>query len=68
MELKTVLISFGFMLILIITGTAIGNFFDIGHIYYIPFIMWGLALTIFNLILSQSNTNIYLDKIEKKNP
>jgi hypothetical protein len=60
MELKTILISFGFMFILIITGTAIGDFFDIGHLYYIPFIMWAIALTIFNLILSKSHENIYL--------
>ena len=65
MELKTILISFGFMFILIITGTAIGDFFDIGHLYYIPFIMWAIALTIFNLILSKLNINIYLKDIEE---
>ena len=64
MELKTILISFGFMFILIITGTAIGDFFDIGHLYYIPFIMWAIALTIFNLILSKLNINIYLKDID----
>ena len=63
MELKTILISFGFMFILIISGTAIGDFFDIQHIYYIPFVMWGVALTIFNLILSKTRKNIYLQNI-----
>lgn len=62
MELKTILISLSFMFILIMTGTAIAKFFDIGHLYYIPFIMWGVALTIFNLILTKSRKNIYLIK------
>ena len=68
MELKTILISFGFMFILIIAGTAIGDFFDIGHLYYIPFIMWGVALTIFNLILLKTRENIYLKDIDSKKP
>ena len=66
MELKTILISFGFMFILIIAGTAIGDFFDIGHLYYIPFIMWRVALTIFNLILLKTRENIYLKDLDSK--
>ena len=66
MDLKTVLVSFGFMFILVISGSAIANFFDIGHLYYIPFIMWAIALTIFNLILSPSYENIYLKNISTK--
>ena len=64
MELKTILISFGFMFILIITGTAIGDFFDIGHLYYVPFMMWGVALTIINLILFKTRENIYLKDLK----
>ena len=60
MELKTIVVSLFFMFIIIITGTSIGSFFDIGHIYYIPFIFWAISLTIFNLILSKTRKNIYL--------
>lgn len=66
MEFKTVFISFGFMFILIVAGSAIARFFDIGHLYYVPFIMWAIAITIFNLILSKSHENIYLKDIDIK--
>ena len=60
MEVKTILLSISFIFIIVVTGSAIANFFDIGHLYYIPFIMWGISLTIFNLILSKSRKNIYM--------
>tara|TARA_E500000178_G_C16836182_1_gene668411 strand:- start:58 stop:264 length:207 start_codon:yes stop_codon:yes gene_type:complete len=63
MELKTILISLGFMFILVISGSAIANFFDIGYLYYVPFLLWIISLNIFYLILSPSYENIYLKNI-----
>ena len=41
------------MTILIISGYLIGNFFGIGLEYYMPFLLWLIALCIFNMFLQR---------------
>jgi hypothetical protein len=49
--------------ILIISGYLIGNFFGIGLEYYMPFLLWLIALCIFNMFLDKQHVNIYMKNI-----
>ncbi len=51
------------MTILIISGYLIGKFFGIGLEYYMPFLLWLLALCIFNMFLDKQHVNIYMKNI-----
>jgi hypothetical protein len=51
------------MTILIISGYLIGNFFGIGLEYYMPFLLWLIALCIFNMFLDKQHVNIYMKNI-----
>jgi len=51
------------MSILIISGYLIGNFFGIGLEYYMPFLLWLIALCIFNMFLDKQHVNIYMKNI-----
>lgn len=57
---KNILVSISFMLILIFSGYSIGSFFGIGLEYYMPFLVWLLALCIFNIFLDKTHVNVYL--------
>tara|TARA_B100000035_G_C20939254_1_gene526702 strand:+ start:762 stop:950 length:189 start_codon:yes stop_codon:yes gene_type:complete len=61
--MNNIVISFGLMFILIIAGSLIGTFFDVSPEYYLPFLFWGIALCIFNLILNKNKENIYMKNI-----
>ena len=54
------LLSLGLMVVLLLSGFLIGKFFDIGMEYYMPFLVWLLALCIFNLFLDKEHVNVYL--------
>lgn len=62
--MNNIVISFGLIFLLIIVISMISKFFGIKEIYYIPFIIWGITLCIFNLILEKNHTNIFLKNIE----
>ena len=53
-------LSFLGMIILIFSGYVMGKFFDIGLEYYMPFLLWFLALCVFNMVLDKQHVNIYL--------
>tara|TARA_B100001057_G_C22009704_1_gene629256 strand:- start:119 stop:307 length:189 start_codon:yes stop_codon:yes gene_type:complete len=61
--MKNIVISFVVMFILIIAGSLIGNFFDVKPEYYLPFLFWGIALCIFNMLLKKNKENIYMENI-----
>ena len=42
--------------------TNLGAFFGIKIEYYMPFLLWLLALCVFNMFLNQQHVNIYLEK------
>jgi hypothetical protein len=58
--------SFLVMSILIFSGYLIGKFFGISLEYYMPFLLWLLALCIFNMFLDKQHVNIYLKDIKKE--
>jgi hypothetical protein len=61
---KNVIISVSLMLVLIFSGYLIGTFFSIGLEYYMPFLIWLLALCIFNIFLDKKHVNVYLKEIK----
>jgi len=56
-------LSFLIMFIIIVSGYLIGKFFDVGLQYFMPFLLWLLALCIFNMFLDKQHVNIYMKKI-----
>ena len=62
--MNNVAVSFAIMFILIICGFLIGRFFDISMTYYMPFLLWLLALCIFNIFLDKQHVNIYLKDVK----
>ena len=59
--MNNITISLGLMFILIISGYLIGAFFGIKSEYYMPFLLWLLALCFFNMFLNQQHVNRYLE-------
>lgn len=58
--MNNIIVSFVIMFITIICGYIMGNFFDISLTYYLPFLLWIIALCIFNLFLDKQHVNIYM--------
>jgi hypothetical protein len=61
---KNIIISVSLMLVLIFSGYLIGTFFSIGLEYYMPFLIWLLALCVFNIFLDKQHVNVYLKEIK----
>jgi len=57
---KNTLMSLGLMFVLLLSGFLIGKFFDVRMEYYMPFLVWLLALCIFNIFLDKQHVNKYL--------
>tara|TARA_B100000214_G_C23817012_1_gene557813 strand:- start:624 stop:812 length:189 start_codon:yes stop_codon:yes gene_type:complete len=62
--MNNILVSFGLIFILVSVGSLIGNFFDMESYTYFPYIIWGVALCIFNLLLEKKHENIFIKEIE----
>ena len=61
--MNNIIVSFVIMLIIILCGYLIGKFFDVGLQYFMPFLLWLLALCIFNMFLDKQHVNIYMKTI-----
>ena len=61
---KNIILSVSLMLVLIFSGYLIGKFFSIGLEYYMPFLVWLLALCIFNIFLDKEHVNVYLEEVK----
>ena len=48
--MNNTLLSVGIMFILLTSGVLIGKFFGISTAYYLPFLLWGIALCLFNIM------------------
>ena len=59
---KNIILSVSLMLVLIFSGYLIGKFFGISLEYYMPFLIWLLALCIFNIFLDKNHVNVYLQE------
>jgi hypothetical protein len=58
--MNNTLLSLGLIFMLIVTSSIIGNFFDIKLHYYLPLVLWGIALCIFNLLLEKEHINEFV--------
>ena len=61
---KNIVLSLSLMLILIFSGYLIGTFFSIGLEYYMPFLVWLLALCVFNIFLDKNHVNVYIEDMQ----
>jgi hypothetical protein len=61
---NNIVISLVLMFILIFSGYLIGNFFGIGLEYYMPFLVWLLALCVFNMFLDKNHVNVYIEDMQ----
>ena len=50
------------MCVLVLSGYLISVFFDLELYNYMPYLLWLLALCIFNMVLDQQHVNIYTKK------
>ena len=58
--MNNILVSCIIIFFLVITFSLIGNFFDIDQLYYLPFILWGMALCIMNMFLEKKHENRFM--------
>lgn len=61
---KNIIMSLSLMLVLIFSGYLIGTFFGVSLEYYMPFLIWLLALCIFNIFLDKKHVNVYLQEVK----
>ena len=61
---KNIVLSLSLMLVLIFSGYLIGKFFSIGLEYYMPFLVWLLALCVFNMFLDKNHVNVYIEDMQ----
>tara|TARA_B100001778_G_C18390022_1_gene539331 strand:+ start:41 stop:232 length:192 start_codon:yes stop_codon:yes gene_type:complete len=43
--------------------SLLAKFFDVQEIYYIPFMIWIIALFLFNIFLEQEHKNVFMKEI-----
>jgi hypothetical protein len=58
---NNIVISIVLMIVLMFSGYLIGNFFGVGLEYYMPFLVWLLALCVFNIFLDKNHVNVYIE-------
>ena len=58
--MNSVLISIIIIILITTIGSLIGNFFDISMFIYMPYIIWGIALCLFNIILEKVHINKFM--------
>ena len=51
--------------IIVVTSimSLVGKFFDIDTMYYIPFMMWIIAIFVFNMFLDKETSNLFMQDI-----
>ncbi|AET72869.1 hypothetical protein PGAG_00415 [Phaeocystis globosa virus 12T] len=42
----------------------IGKFFDISPHYYVPFMVWFIALFLFNIFLEKKHVNVFMGEVK----
>jgi hypothetical protein len=57
-------VSFSIISVLLVCGYAIGQFSGLSLEYYMPVLLWFLALCIFYMFLDEKHVNIYLKTTE----
>ena len=44
--------------------SLLSKFFDIDPLYYVPFMMWIIALLVFNIFLEKKQSNLFMKDIQ----
>ena len=57
------LISIISIILITSIGSLLSSFFDISMFIYMPYIIWGIGLCLFNLILESQHKNKFMDGI-----
>jgi len=57
--MNTIIINIVLIGLITIVGKIFGNFFDIPISYYMPIVIWFVALCIFNMFLEKNHVNIF---------
>ena len=61
--MNNIVISIIIIVIFTSVMSIVARFFDIHSIYYVPFMMWIIALGIFNMFLDKDTENIFMKDI-----
>jgi len=62
--MNSIVYSIFFVAVLATVGSLLGNFFDISMYVYMPYIIWLIALCIFNIILEKVHVNKFMVNIK----
>tara|TARA_Y100000992_G_scaffold217748_2_gene150516 strand:- start:6949 stop:7140 length:192 start_codon:yes stop_codon:yes gene_type:complete len=57
--MNAIIINIVLIGLITIVGRIIGNFFDIPISYYMPIVIWFVALCLFNIFLEKQHVNIF---------
>lgn len=57
--MNTIIINIVLIGLITIVGKIFGNFFDIPISYYMPIVIWFVALCLFNMFLEKDHVNIF---------
>ena len=59
--MNSTLISILAISLIATVGNLLGKFFDISAYIYMPYIVWGIGLCLFNIILEKYHVNKFMD-------
>ena len=62
--MNKILTSFIGIIVFTSIMSLLGKFFDIDPMYYIPFMMWIIAIFVFNMFLDKETTNLFMKDIQ----
>ena len=62
--MNSTLISIFIIVLLTTIGSLLGNFLDISIYIYMPYIIWGIGLCLFNIILEKTHINKFMIDIK----
>ena len=57
--MNTIIINIVLIGLITIVGKIFGNFFDVPISYYMPIVIWFVALCLFNMFLEKDHVNIF---------
>ena len=61
--MNKILTSFIGIIVFTSIMSLLGKFFDIDPMYYIPFMMWIIAIFVFNMFLDKETPNVFMQDI-----
>jgi hypothetical protein len=59
--MNSLLITIIIIILITTVGSLLGKFFDIPTYIYMPYIIWGIGLCLFNIILEKVHINKFME-------